>query len=166
MAMFLWDNTREGMAIVDVKGRIVKANNAFARFLEYAPVELEGKHIGEIAMSEDTVSDMVEFNALVAGKITSYEMGKRYVTKFGSVVNGKLKVMKFFDTIYIFRQVLPSDDILPMHLTMEERTQVLEEAIGKIVRNNWKKIVLMIIAIIGATAGVVNIEMLLHIFGL
>jgi PAS domain S-box-containing protein len=167
MAKFLWESTREGMAVVDRSGRIKTVNPAFSAFLGYSHSELEGRHFGEITFSQDIEADMNEFRDLVEGKISAYEMQKRYITKMGMVVPGRIRVTKFLDQICVFAQVLPIEDaIVPVHVTNEERTRIFEEMIGELVRKHWKKVFGFIFLLIGVAAGIVNFETILAFFGL
>jgi len=166
MARFLWDHTREGMAIVDRDGRIKTANHALSALLGYSAYELEGKHFAELTFSDDVQADIVEFNKLIAGEIDHYEIHKRYITKFGLVVPGKLRVIRFYDQYAVFGQVIPVDDIVtPMMVNKEERTRIFEEMLGEIVSRNWKKLLIFFLVAVGLAAGVVNFDAVLTLLG-
>jgi two-component system CheB/CheR fusion protein len=86
----VFTGTGAAMAIVDLEGHIVRANAALAEVLGYSPDELTGLHFAEVTYPEDLDADVAMFSAVVAGKRTGYQMDKRYVTKDGRIVWGRL----------------------------------------------------------------------------
>jgi two-component system CheB/CheR fusion protein len=88
----VFTGTGAAMAIVDLDGRVARANTALCDVLGYSPAELVGRHFGEISYPDDLDADAAMFNAVIAGKRTGYQMDKRYVTKDGRIVWGRLIV--------------------------------------------------------------------------
>ena len=66
-----------GMAIVDVAGRIVVANEALCRVTGHSAQELTERSISEIVVPEDRALDDAERGRLIAGEVSSYEASIR-----------------------------------------------------------------------------------------
>jgi len=88
----LFDRAAAGMALVDMEGRILAANEATCRFLGYSPEEIVGMHLWELAHPEDRDKELALNESLVKGKRDGYLIDKRFVRKHGEVVWGRLSV--------------------------------------------------------------------------
>jgi PAS domain S-box-containing protein len=164
-ARFLWDFTREGMALVSDAGYIKHANPAFCATLGYTDYDLIGKHISEITNSKDQKTDAIKFDQLVTGEIRSYSMNKKWRTKFGRAVVGELFARKWVDDILIYTSNIPGHT--DMHPTTSsvmaeaEREQYLDQMIGKFFRSIPKKLLnskkfWIILSLFGLSAGAVS----------
>lgn len=87
-----YENAPIGMALVETNGRILKANQAFCKFTGYSENELTSKAFQEITNPDDLDTDLKLLTQLLAGKIQSYQMEKRYLHKLGHYVWGALHV--------------------------------------------------------------------------
>ncbi|MFB2835769.1 PAS domain S-box protein [Floridanema evergladense] len=86
----IFDNVSVGMALVNVDGYIILANEADCRFLGYTQEELIGMHFTEITHPEDLALDMELYKSLLAEERSSYVIDKRYIRKDKTVVWGRL----------------------------------------------------------------------------
>jgi PAS domain S-box-containing protein len=71
-----FDNGPGAVAISDMQGRVVRANRAFARLLGYAPADLRGKAIAQLAADDDSAAAPSDKEAVA---------DRRYRTRDGSV---------------------------------------------------------------------------------
>lgn len=83
----LWDHALIGVALVREDGAILSANPAFCKLTEYTEAELKTKKYQDITHPDDVAYDQVMAGELLLGKIGGYDMPKRYLTKFGRVIN-------------------------------------------------------------------------------
>lgn len=82
----IFENVAVGVALVNTKGLILRANHTFQSFLEYSEPELQQMTFPEFTHSEDVNKDLEYYKQLLANEIQSYQMEKRYITKSGTVV--------------------------------------------------------------------------------
>lgn len=83
----LWLHALIGVALVSRDGTFLAANPAFCKMTEYTEAELKTKKYQDITHPDDVSYDQLMASELVLGKIEGYDMPKRYLTKFGRVVN-------------------------------------------------------------------------------
>jgi len=117
-----YENAPLGMALVDISGLLLKVNQAFCNLLGYTEDELTLKTFQEITHADDLEADLNNLNQLVAGKIKSYQMEKRYQHKYGHYVWGALSV-----------SLVRSDDNTPLYFISQiqdiTETKNAEEAL-------------------------------------
>lgn len=106
-AKFIWQEAKEGMALVSDNGIIKNVNPAICEVLGYTDNELQGMHISEITHTEDQETDSIKFKELVSGKIKSYTMIKRWRSKFGKEVIGEVFARKWHDSVLIYLSTMP-----------------------------------------------------------
>ncbi|MFN8380526.1 MAG: PAS domain S-box protein [Anaerolineales bacterium] len=87
-----FENAPISMALVEITGRMFKVNMAFCNLLGYSEEELISKTFQEITHPEDLETDLNNLDQLLAGKVQSYQMEKRYQHKLGHYVWGALNV--------------------------------------------------------------------------
>ncbi|WP_066049264.1 PAS domain S-box protein [Robertmurraya korlensis] len=75
----------------------LEMNHAFCEFLGYTKEEYETLTIESVSHPDDFLLDYRQFQRLVKGSITEYEMVKRYIHKNGSIKTGRLKVSRIRD---------------------------------------------------------------------
>ena len=79
------------MAIVDVAGRIVVANEALCRVTGHSPEELAERPISEIVVPEDrALDDDRASDACVTGEVSSYEASIRLLRADGTPPLGRI----------------------------------------------------------------------------
>lgn len=88
-----------GMAIMDVSGRIQKANKALADMLGCAIEEIEGRVLSDFVHEADRDSAIEQGRTAIRDRRTSARVEKRYMSKDGSVVWGQGSISAVFDTM-------------------------------------------------------------------
>jgi PAS domain S-box-containing protein len=88
----VFDNTSVPIALVDLTGHILLVNEAFEQFLAYGRGELKGVHYSRITHPEDLEADEEKLEALLKSGAGHYQMDKRYLSRSGRVVWGRLTV--------------------------------------------------------------------------
>ncbi|MFB2935072.1 PAS domain S-box protein [Aerosakkonemataceae cyanobacterium BLCC-F154] len=88
----VFDNVSVGMALVNVDGHTILANEADCQFLGYSQEELIGMHFSEFTHPEDLAIDLELHKSLMAGERNSYVIDKRYIRKDKTIVWGRLTV--------------------------------------------------------------------------
>ncbi len=89
---YLFEQASLGIAVEDLDGTLLLVNPALCSMLGYAQNELCGMNCSQFANSEDSQDDWALFQQLRAGMIGQYSLEKRYVTKGGAHVWGRLNV--------------------------------------------------------------------------
>ncbi|MEX0956222.1 MAG: PAS domain S-box protein [Rhizobiaceae bacterium] len=80
------EDSAMGMAIVELGGRITKANRRLAEMLGYSVEELEGKAFFDLTYPEDRHLGFKVTKEVIAGRQSTYHFEKRYVRKDGTPV--------------------------------------------------------------------------------
>ncbi|WP_342250295.1 PAS domain S-box protein [Sphingomonas sp. OTU376] len=81
-----------GMAIVSLDGAFLRVNEAFVRIVGYSPDEIATLDFQTIAHPNDLEADLAQLSELIAGKIGSYKIDKRYLHQTGREVWVRLSV--------------------------------------------------------------------------
>ncbi len=81
-----------GMALVSLEGRFLDVNRSLCEFLGRDAEDLKACTFQDLTHPDDLEEDLTTLEALVAGRIPSYEMEKRYLQPDGTVVWGLLCV--------------------------------------------------------------------------
>lgn len=89
---YLFEQASLGIAVEDLEGTLLLVNPALCSMLGYAENELRGMNCSQFANTEDSQDDWALFQQLQAGVIGQYSLEKRYVTKGGAEVWGRLNV--------------------------------------------------------------------------
>ncbi len=88
----LFKEAAMGIAIVDVRGRIVEHNHQLEAMLGYSGNEIVGKHFTAFSHHEDLAPDLLMHKELLARKCDSYRQALRCIRKDGDIVWGLLAV--------------------------------------------------------------------------
>jgi PAS domain S-box-containing protein len=88
----IFDQSPVGKVIADRDFRIVRANDAFCRFIDYSPGELKAMTFAECTHPDDLARELAAGESLTSPGGTGFEMDKRYVRKDGQVVWAHLVV--------------------------------------------------------------------------
>jgi diguanylate cyclase (GGDEF)-like protein/PAS domain S-box-containing protein len=83
-----FDQAAIGIAHVAPNGRWLRANQGICAMLGYPAEELCAGRFQEITHPDDLADNLVLFERLMAGELTSYVFEKRYIRKDGSIVWG------------------------------------------------------------------------------
>ena len=86
----IFEHSALGICVVDSQGGITAANPAFTTMLGYGESELVGCTIADISHPEDTAVEKDTLGDLLAGQGPPFRMIKRYMTKDGRIIWGKL----------------------------------------------------------------------------
>ncbi len=81
-----------GIALVAPDGRWIRVNNALCEILGYSDEELLKTTFQDITHPDDLEADLAYVRQMLAGKIRTYQMEKRYFHKQGQIVWGLLSV--------------------------------------------------------------------------
>ncbi|HEY2053668.1 MAG TPA: PAS domain S-box protein [Solirubrobacterales bacterium] len=75
-----------GVAIVGLDGSFLHVNHKLTEIVGYPAAELVDITFQQITHPDDLGADLAHVDALIAGKVDSYEMEKRYFTKQGHLI--------------------------------------------------------------------------------
>ncbi|BAV08455.1 PAS/PAC sensor signal transduction histidine kinase [Filimonas lacunae] len=85
-----FENAAVGVVILDPKANIQMVNRSFCKMLGYTPEELYNVNLQEISHPEETASNKQFVQLMIKGDIPSFVVDKRYYTKDGRVVWGRI----------------------------------------------------------------------------
>ena len=81
-----------GMALVSPQGRFLQVNNALSDIVGYPEQDMLTKTFQEITHPDDLDADLESLASLSAGKISKYQLEKRYFHKLGHIVWVRISV--------------------------------------------------------------------------
>lgn len=81
-----------GMAMGSPEGRLLRANETFCEFIGYDESELLGRTFKDITVTEDFPRELELVERLIWGKISKYNIEKRYRHKDGHIIWGQVNV--------------------------------------------------------------------------
>ena len=81
----IFEQSVAGIALYDLQGRVVDANERFCDILGRPRAELLGAHMLDVTHPEDRPESEALFASLVDGRLPSFSLEKRYVRADGSV---------------------------------------------------------------------------------
>ena len=87
-----FEHAASGITHVDIRGRLLRANQSFCRMVGYSKAELEKLSFQDITVPEDIGPDLRMLDEALAGKRSSYSLEKRYRHKDGHTVWAQLTV--------------------------------------------------------------------------
>lgn len=93
----VFDSAPIGMGLVGSDGRFMKVNDAFCSMVGYSQAELAGKTFSEITHPQDAAADRRLAEQVFAGKLQTYQLEKRYLTRAGQTIWGRLTVSGLLD---------------------------------------------------------------------
>lgn len=79
-----YENTAVGIALTDIDGKIMKANPALQKMLGYRGNEILGVSLVEISEESERALTRQNVHSLLAGRLESYQVQKRYERRDGS----------------------------------------------------------------------------------
>ncbi len=83
---YTFDKAAVGIAHVTQDGRFLRINERFCQIVGYSEAQMLTKTFQEITHPEDLIQDKRYVQDLLAGKLQTYNMEKRYFRKNGSIV--------------------------------------------------------------------------------
>lgn len=81
-----------GMALLDIEGNFIQANNALCSMLGYSEKELLTLSLSKINYPSDLDEESAHMKKLYLNKINSFKLEKRYLHKLGHIVWGAISV--------------------------------------------------------------------------
>lgn len=75
------DNPIIGVGWASTEGRVINANQAFCKMLDYTHPEILNKHFAEFSHPDDLEIESPLFQKMLAGEIQNYQIEKRYFTR-------------------------------------------------------------------------------------
>jgi len=84
---FAFENAPIGIALVDLGGRIIRGNAAFAKLLSLPIDKVLGAHFKDFTHPDDIEADLILFQQVLRGKRDGYTIEKRYLRPFGEIVH-------------------------------------------------------------------------------
>lgn len=88
----IFDTTAAGLALVSLQGEWLQINAALCTFLGYTESELLALDFKKISYPPDLAPSLENLKRLLAGKVDSFQMEKRYIHKNGQIVWGLITV--------------------------------------------------------------------------
>jgi PAS domain S-box-containing protein len=89
---YLFEQASLGIAVEDLEGKLLLANPALCSMLGYREDELCGMNCSQFDSPEDSQDEVALFQQLRAGVIDKYSLEKRYLSKHGAELWGRLNV--------------------------------------------------------------------------
>ncbi len=86
----MYNNAAVGMATISLDRRILNLNETSARITGYTVEELLNTDPGRLSHPDDAAVGMAQFSDLIAGRISQYQMEKRFIRKGGEVFWGRV----------------------------------------------------------------------------
>lgn len=87
-----FEDTNVAMVLTDINHRFVRVNAAFARMFGYSQEEILGLSMPDISHPDDVAESLSQRELLKAGKISHFQIEKRYRHKDGRIVWGMANV--------------------------------------------------------------------------
>lgn len=88
----VFENAGIGIALAKYDGVVIECNAMLEKMLGYNENELLGLHISDVTHPEDLAIDLNLFGQLINKEINKFQLEKRYITKDGHTIWGKLTV--------------------------------------------------------------------------
>jgi two-component system cell cycle sensor histidine kinase/response regulator CckA len=88
----IFEHSPDGIALLDMQGKIVECNPAFSATLGYSAAELGFLTFPDFMFPDDVVRARNLFDEIAAGKRESYQLETRYLVKDGHTIWGHLTV--------------------------------------------------------------------------
>ncbi len=146
-----FDHAPIGMTLVSLKGKFLQVNQVLCDLLGYTEAELQTKTFVEVTYPSDLEEDLRNVDALLSGRIQSYRMEKRYVSKTGRLIPTLLSVSLVKDSqqrpLYFVSQIEDISERKEKDEQLRWKTAFFEAQVhsspdGIIVANNEGNIIL------------------------
>lgn len=94
---FAFDHAPIGIALVDLQGRILRGNAAFAKLVGLPIEQVIGMHFRDFTHPDDLEADLILFEQVLQGRRDGYTIEKRYIQPFGTIVEVLIHVAAMRD---------------------------------------------------------------------
>ncbi|MGQ9898272.1 MAG: PAS domain S-box protein [Acidobacteriota bacterium] len=131
----IFDAAPLGMALVSQTGQMLRANHAVCEWLGYAQEEVVGRQHTDFIPSEDVEESLRLFRRLVADPtLSSFQSERRYLTKAGQIVWGRLTVVAVRDADQQPQYLLAMIEDTSQQRLLEEQVRHAQkmEAVGQL----------------------------------
>ncbi|MBM4170840.1 MAG: PAS domain S-box protein [Ignavibacteria bacterium] len=88
----IFDNVKLNVALIDKLGRLIKVNNSLLNTFSYSLEEILKLKYTDLSHPDDKDISIKLFKEIMSGKRNSYEITKRYLSKNGEVIWGRVNV--------------------------------------------------------------------------
>lgn len=127
----------QGMALVALDGRWMEVNDELCRMLGYRREELLRTTFQQITHPDDLDADLANVTDLLAGRINSYQMEKRYIDRQGRVLWVLLSTALVRDSqgqpVHFVAQVQDFSDRVAAERAVREREHYLSTLLDNVV---------------------------------
>lgn len=110
----LFENAHQGNALLTKDGHFMCLNRPFCNMLGRTESELLTKRWQDLTHVDDLTADEQSADRVAAGRLTGYDMFKRYIHKDGSIISVKLRICGVKDDagefLCFLAMVVPKDD--------------------------------------------------------
>lgn len=86
----MYDNAAVGMAMMTLDRRIISVNQASTRMTGYSIEELVNTDPGRLSHPDDLMIGMDQYREMVAGRLSGFQMVKRFIRKDGKMFWGRV----------------------------------------------------------------------------
>jgi len=127
----------QGMALVAIDGRWLEVNDELCRMLGYSREELLALDFQHITHPDDLDADLRNVDDLLAGRISAYQMEKRYLDKHGQVLWVLLSTAVVRDgegrPVHLVAQIQDFSDRVAAERAIREREHYLSTLLDNVI---------------------------------
>ena len=138
---FAFDHAPIGIALVDIRGRIIRGNAAFAELVGRPLLEATGMAFADFTHPDDLEADLALFQDVLAGTRDGYSIEKRYIRPDGAVVHVLIHIAAMRDeageVIRLISQIQNITDHKEYERRLAERAAQLELAMEAVRGGFW-----------------------------
>ena len=128
----IFDQAPIAIALLDLQGRPIISNTSLSKMVGYSNDELSKMKFTEFTYSEDINIDLNHFTDLIDGKISRYNMEKRYVHKNGRIVWANLFVTMLRDKNGIPKDIIGMVEDITIRKNAEAEITMLAQSLKSI----------------------------------
>jgi PAS domain S-box-containing protein len=126
-----------GMALIALSGHWLEVNAAVCSMTGYSAQELRRLRFQDITHRDDLVADLDQLSQLVEGRISSYQLEKRYIHRQGHVIWALLAVSLVRDAdgkpLHFIAQIKDADERLRLRSALAMQSAIVDSAHASII---------------------------------
>lgn len=126
-----------GMALISLSGHWLEVNAAVCSMTGYSAQELRRLRFQDITHRDDLVADLDQVSQLVEGRISSYQMEKRYIHRQGHVIWALLAVSLVRDAegqpLYFIAQIKDAGERQRLRAALALQSAIVDSAHASII---------------------------------